>query len=633
LFDKTEEMKTGKKTSDKKAQAEKQRSESERKARLISLMVCIGVSALAVVPFFFMGESREKSDGLQLQMPVTHDMHLHFEQMKSFHNGLSSGELYPRWEEDTNRGFGAPTTAYYPPGIYYLTSAFYSLTQDWTRSLLNVHLLMMIASAGGLYLYARRSLSRPAAMVAMVSYIFLPYHLIDQYQRGAIAELLGFVWMPLMLLFAERVFDRPAGDSAERPFEGRKKLSFTLMAASGLAACLGAFLWSHPPTAYQFLLAFGLFSLGLAWMKKDFKGLLLTGCGVALGLALSAAYLYPAAVEQDLIRREYVADSWPYHETYVFLHNLPYAQYHRGFFNLIDSTWTFGAVAIALAAIILLIIGKQSFASLRQRVLLWTLIGVFAGFMMTALSYPIGRLIPKIDIGVFTWRMLSMTTLSMALLAGACMQAAMSAVKRSDKLLTLATAGFIMIGGIVMSFSAVIAPPLRAPVFVPEAEHFNDAMIPRSAPKNPRELPKVERVELAEGKGAVSVEKWDTEHRLIRAEMKGEDRLLIRTFDFPGWQVTVDGQTATVSEGEAIRVEFSDGEQALIRALTYRGGDPVVYGEQTKAVGREMLGDIALDYIKTPARRTGVVISIVSLVILIACASAAFVIGRSRDDA
>src|SRR6185295_1150767 len=92
------------------------------KARLLVLLLCLGVSAIASVPFFFMGRISTDSVRTQLRMPVTHDMHLHFEQMKSFYNSISSGTIYPRWEEDTNRHFGAPTTSYYPPGIYYLTS-------------------------------------------------------------------------------------------------------------------------------------------------------------------------------------------------------------------------------------------------------------------------------------------------------------------------------------------------------------------------------------------------------------------------------------------------------------------------------------------------------------------------------
>ena len=110
----------------KKAVDDRERTHAAalRNTRLLVVLLCIALSALAVVPFFFMGSSEEGDQGLALRMPVTHDMFLQYDQMRSFYNGLAAGEIYPRWEEDTNRGFGAATTIYYPPGVYYLTSAF-----------------------------------------------------------------------------------------------------------------------------------------------------------------------------------------------------------------------------------------------------------------------------------------------------------------------------------------------------------------------------------------------------------------------------------------------------------------------------------------------------------------------------
>ncbi|HEY7544512.1 MAG TPA: hypothetical protein VID27_06505, partial [Blastocatellia bacterium] len=427
---------------------------AKERARLMVAIICVAFSALAVVPFFFMGALPD-GDGFQLRMPITHDMHLHYEQMKTFHEGLKAGEIYPRWEEDTNRGFGAPTMSYYPPAIYYLTSFFYWIAGDWTRSLLLTHLLLMIASGAGIYLCARRALSRGAATAAMIAYITLPYHLIDQYHRAALAELLGFVWMPFILLFADQLIG-----SREQTGDRRSRASRWLLGAAGLSASIGAFVWSHPPTAYQFFLAFGLTALVIAFMRRDAKGLVIIGIAALLGLALAAAYLYPAAVEQDFIRHEYVSDNWPYHGSYVFVHDLPYAESNRGFFNLIDATWIFGTIAIALGALTVFVLSRKD-RSLRERVIMWTIIGAFASFMMTKFSYPLGRLIPKIDIGVFTWRMLAMTTLAAALIAGACAQAAIDARKESRPLnliLTGSLAVFILIGGIVFSFATTLAP-------------------------------------------------------------------------------------------------------------------------------------------------------------------------------
>src|SRR5918911_2087320 len=159
-------------------------------------VLAVALSTLAVVPFFFMGQN-ELGTASGLRMPTTHDMFLHYNQMRSFEEGLRSGELYPRWEAGTNRGFGAPTTSYYPPGVYYITALGYWLTSDWTRALLLAQWLMMAGAGLALYAYARQVMSRAAAVVAMAAYVVGPYHLLDQYQRGALAELLGFVWMPL----------------------------------------------------------------------------------------------------------------------------------------------------------------------------------------------------------------------------------------------------------------------------------------------------------------------------------------------------------------------------------------------------------------------------------------------------
>lgn len=538
---------------DQKALADK-----ERRSRMLVALSCIGLSAIAVVPFFFMGRSETGGGVFQLRMPTTHDMFLQWDQMKSFYNGLAAGEIYPRWEADTNRGFGAPTTGYYPPGIYYLTSLCYVIAGDWVRALLDAHLLMMIAAAAAFYIYARQVLGRRAATVAMAAYIFLPYHLADQYQRGAIAELLGFVWMPLMLLFGERLMKAPSSANEE------KKRS-TALSIAGLAVSYGAFLWSHPPTAYQFTLAFSVYILILSVIRREWKGLIVAGVAMALGLGLSAAYLISAAIEQNLIHKEFIAETWPYHKTYVFVHDLYNSDVHSGFFTLINWIWITGTATIAGAAIALLWLKRQGLSSapaLKQRVFLWVMMGGVASFLMTKLSMPIGRLIPKIDIGVFTWRMLSITTLIVALLTGAFVQAAIEAARRgarNERLLFGSIAALILTAGVGMSVFAVALPSSKMPVFEPEAEHMNWATLPATAP-DPEELPNdLPQAELAEDNGAVRVEEWKPQHRVIRAELTDDDLLLVGTFNFPGWTARVDGQPAPINTSE----ELGDMEIAL----------------------------------------------------------------------
>ena len=603
------------------------------KGALLVSALCVGLSALAVVPFFFMSESPEPNGRSRLWMPLTHDMILHFDQMKSFYSGLASGEFYPRWEEDTNRGFGAPTTTYYPPGIYYLTSAFYAISGDWLMALLCVHLLMMIGSAAALYLYARQLMSRTSAVVAMIAYIFLPYHLIDQYQRGAMAELLGFVWMPLMLLFGERLL-RSQSSNPDISVDRRRHLSRQMLNFAGLAATYGAFLWSHPPTAYQFTIAFTVYMLLLIWRLKAWRSSPVLIAAIVLGLGLSAAYLVPAVIERDLIQREYVTEIWPYHATYVFVHELRYANTHRAFFNLIDFIWIFNSVAILAGATVLLKLERRfidSTSGLRDRVLAWVAIGCLAGFMMTKASYPIGKLIPGIETGVFTWRMLAITTLVAALIAGACAQGALNWLKQrkesqSNSLVSLTS--LAIVGGILFMAIRLLPPIYQAPPFATADEHLNYAMVPRGVTEDPMELPIVPPAELAVGNGQVSIEEWNPEHRALTATLNQPDKLLIRTFMFPGWRAMLDGVQAEVKPGDGIRVELADSEQALIRDEVSGRESPMVNGAPARIIGSERLGDIVielpagthrveLDYVDTTPRRAGSYITFCSGILLL----------------
>jgi hypothetical protein len=570
-----------------------------RNTRLLVALLCIALSAIAVVPFFFMGRSDGGDQGLTLRMPTTHDMFLHYDQMKSFYNGLRAGEIYPRWEEDTNRGFGAATTVYYPPAIYYLTSALYVVTQDWLRALFDAHLLMMIAAAAALYIYAREVMGRRAALIAMTAYIFLPYHITDQYQRGALAELLGFIWMPLILFFAERLMEQEA--------EGRQAAG-KLGGVAWLALSYGGFLWSHPPTAYQFTMGLGLYVALRALMTREWKGLIWVGAGMVLGLFLSLAYILPAFVEQDLIHREYISETWPYHKTYIFVHDLYNLDVHRGFFHSVDAMWIFGTVVIVVCGILLKFKLPASILNteLRRRATLWIVLGCFSSFMMVKLSQPLGMLIPKIDIGVFTWRMLSITTLVTALLAGTFAQAAIEAARnklRSERIMFGSLAAMVVIGGILFSAVVVVRPMIYAPVFVPESEHLNYATIPSTAPSNPEELPDdVPAAELAGESGTVTVERWEPERRMIHVELREDDQLLIRTFNFPGWAATVDGQRAEITTNEEV------GDMSIeLKAGTHQ---------------------VLLDFGDTPVRRAGKTITLWSFALLLAL-SCAPLVGRA----
>ena len=632
-------------------------------------LLIFALSAIAVVPFFFMGQN-ESGTASGLRMPTTHDMFLHFDQMRSFAEGLRSGEVYPRWEGDTNRGFGAPTTSYYPPGVYYLTALSYWVTRDWTAALLLAQWLMMLGSGLALYGYARRLMSRAAAVVAMAAYVLGPYHLLDQYQRGAIAELLGFVWMPLMLLAGARLLRRRGEQAASEggserrsegvseggsegakrgAGEGRRRWSLRGAAEElrwvvVLGVSYGLFIWSHPPTAYQFSLGYVVAMVVLAAVRGEWRGLVKLAAGVMLGVALAAAYIIPAVVEQPLVNSDNVAQDYPYHDSYVLVRLGGYAGRQNYYLDLIDRLWILNAILIIVAIVALLVIKPRVMrrrSLLKEQVMIWLALGVFALFFMTRLSYPIGRYIPKIDVGVFTWRMLGMVTLVVALLAGACAEVVVRMRKSRrwyEAGLAFAVALWIVVGGAWFSLEEVVTPYSKGTPFTPDPEPFNFALLPRTAYQDIFHLPRVAPAELERGNGRVVVEQWSPQHRIVRVELTGDDRLFLRAFAFPGWKVAVDGKPTNPERSQVLRVRTASGEEAVIRKLEWPGWLPSVDGQPVEVIEEVGLGDIAvpvlagihevrLDYGATPVRRVSNLLTLASL-LFIAMGCAAIVASR-----
>jgi hypothetical protein len=182
--------------------------------------------------------------------------------------------------------------------------------------------------------------------------------------------------------------------------------------------------------------------------------------------------------------------------------------------------------------------------------------------------------------------MLGITTLIVSLLAGACLEASKRETDRpKNERNAIAGLGWLVtVGAIVFSTIYVAGPMVQAPFFRPEEEHINYAMVPRTAPEDPDELPDVPQAELEAENGEVAVEEWKPQHRVIRVDLADNDRLLLRTFNFPGWTARVDGLPTAVLTGDTL------GEIQI-----------------DVAAGRHQ---VTIDFENTPIRRTGGLISL-----------------------
>lgn len=524
----------------------KQIHQAETKPKLFIwslILATLLIGALVVAPYFF-SHSAFIDGKKEYQLILTHDLTNHFFFMDQFQQGVRSGAIYPRWFAEANNGYGIAVMNYYPPGFYYATTMANAVFNNWHTTLFMLMALMMAAAGWAMYFLARAFFSRPASVAAALVYMLLPYHLLDLYWRGAMPEIFGFIFLPLIFYFVYQ-----AGSA------GR------LRHIAGLGLIYGLHLLTHFPVGVMFSYALAFYVAVWALRAKDWRIIPRVATGLSIGLAISAIYWLPAALEMNLVY-EYTQEIFPYHLSYI--QGTPNADL---FSQHILS-------ALKLNALLLIVVwliyrrspqtggaaadfsGDSTTAARRLQISLWLMVGGASLFMTTAFSYDIGRWLPKIELTVPPFRWLAVGTMFGALLAGA----AIERLRRGEEfaprqLLAWRLAfGLIVALNLWLSFSGVIGGTIKNAVFSPPRSYVESSMTPRDA-THPEQLPDTARVVFEPSGGTSNIITWLPQHREIRVQVDQPSRVRLKTYNFPGWTARVDGARAPLaSDADGIQV-------------------------------------------------------------------------------
>jgi hypothetical protein len=210
-----------------------------------------------------------------------------------FAEALGHGDVYPRWLARSFVGLGSPTFFFYPPIAFYL-AALFDLAGLTTLQAINVCALFLTL-ASGLTMYAWLRALGGRALLGAAAYMIAPYHLMEVYFRGALAEHAAFVWLPLIAL-------------GIRSLPNRRGVVI-------LAVAYGGLVMTHLPVA---LLTTVFLVLPLA-VRRVARTPVALGPGLlagGLGLGLAAVYLIPALTLQahisieELWGRHYQVQTW-----------------------------------------------------------------------------------------------------------------------------------------------------------------------------------------------------------------------------------------------------------------------------------------------------------------------------------
>jgi hypothetical protein len=332
--------------------------------------IVIAIAAFAVIiPFFLLGNASG------------HDFEFHlFSWMEVVHQ-WKQGILFPRWATFAHWTYGEARFLFYPPASWNL-GAFLGTFLPWEVTSGAYVWLVLTASGISMFLLARRWFDRGDAIFAAVFYALNPYHLVVVFWRSAFAELLAGALIPLLLLYVLRAED-----------DGPRVI-FPL----GLIVA-GAWL-TNAPAAVMVNYSLALLLLTVAILHRNYRVLLYGAGAVALGSALAAFYLVPAAYEQSWINlNQVLAPGVRPFDNFLFT-NINDADHNR--FNLF----------VSLVAVPEILLAAASLWSLRKkdpRWAPWWILAVWAAaaaFVMLKPSFFLWAYLPELRFVQLPWRWL-----------------------------------------------------------------------------------------------------------------------------------------------------------------------------------------------------------------------------------
>jgi hypothetical protein len=388
-----------------------------------------------------------------------------------------------------------------------------------------------------------------AATISSALYVFAPYHILDVFVRTAYPESVALAFAPGLFYSLERYFA-----TGKRYYLGFLALFFA------------AVFVSHPPTLIMFAFPFGAYFFYLLF--NDYKNGLkekiilkrtgFTILGLALGAGLSAFFVIPAFLQQNLVNSGSL--------------NAGYLDFHNHFvclLQLIWSSWGFGTsiqgcqdnVSFQLGIVNwLILIGSISIISVffyfkkqnknSLQTLLWIIIAFFGMYMTLSYSQPFWEGVPYVSFLQFPWRFLSVAIFAIAVLGGLVF----TYIKDRKQQLGLFVLLIVAIPALTFSFLRP-ATYLQKEYFAQDSPDFykgltqvqqNDTAELGYMPKYAKVLPDPQTVSTLEIKtldtdAKIAIVKntfVDKEYVVI---VPKKTRAVLYVHFFPGWKFSVNG--------------------------------------------------------------------------------------------
>ena len=525
---------------------------------------------------------------------------LHLYRVVALDQAIQQGVLFPRWLPDLAFGYGLPLFIFYAPLAYYLTEIFNLLGLGVVGAINLSFSLAFLVSASGAYLFIKDLFGLKAGLLAAVAYVYAPYQLFNVFSRGSFPA----AWAAALLPFTFWAFGRL--NRTRQPND--LALSACFCALLLITHNISSLIFFPLLVFYVIIALFPKPSLsteeGTQPTATPTLSSLLRRSGLIiaallLGGGLAAFFWLPAMIEKDFVQIERVITppDFDYHAHFVTLSDL-FSLPTPANTGLLNPKFplTLGLAHVSLSVIGLLSLAlrwlarKSSSSSRFPAPLLkanvFALISLsIAIFLMLPFSVGVWDRLPLIAFVQHPNRLLSVTALLLAILAGGAVYLVPARFQRS---LTAIGVVIIFISAVPLLYpryyDSLPAPPTLSGMFTYEraigavgTTSFGEYIpiwvdqIPHQSPLEPtyhKPEPVIPRLDAAYLPAEAQLESahYDFNQAELTIDSPAGYPAVFHTFYFPGWQAFINEQPAPVvpiSERGLLSVDMPAGRHTL----------------------------------------------------------------------
>jgi uncharacterized membrane protein len=553
-----------------------------RRSPFIVFAVIATASFAAIVPMFWLG------------VPSGHDFEFHMDSWMEVSNQWEQGILYPRWAALANYGYGEPRFVFYPPASWLLGAALGTVL-PWPM-VPGVYIWLVLTAAGcSMFALARPWLPRQHAAFAAVLYAVNPYHLVIVYWRSAFAELMASVWLPLLLLFVLRLPGDGAHDSGSSG--PRHTRAGKIRSMLYLALVVAAVWLTNAPSAVMVNYSLVLLVMVRALVRRSPRVLFYGAGSCALGLALAAFYVLPAAYEKQWVNIQEVLALGVRPQSNFLFAVIADPEHNR--FNLLVSIMAVLEILLLSVALLLSRHRRREHPELWWTLTAW---GAATAVLMFPFTFILWKYLPELRFIQLPWRWLLCLNVAFVLLLT-------MGIRRWLARALVYAAMLVALAGVWRW----VQPPWwdQAADIREMSDNLDEGRGYESVREYVPTRGDLEAIKrnapevAAEGQiGKVQIDDWAPESKAFTITVSEPSRVVLRLFNYPAWKVQVNGRSV------AAETQARTGQMVI----------PVQAGKN----------NLEIIFSRTPDRTWGAEISGVALLAMVGLLFAA---GKKKPDA